>query len=143
MIADIETYRKWMAKHQPVAQSEATYLDKANDLLNLNQRRIENSLQTIHTTTNNTTTTTPTQLTALMMSMTAATALPMLLFRILSGFTSRITVILLLLPPLAFLPMPIPTPKPHSPITTLLPGMEAWHFLFVYFCMLILAALVI
>jgi len=142
MTADIETYRKWMAKHQPVAECEATYLDKANDLLNLNQQRTDNSIQTINTTAT-TTTTTPTQLTALMMSMTAATALPMLLFRILSGFTSRITVILLLLPSLAFLPMPILTPKPHAPVTTLLPGMEPWHFLFVYLGMLILAALVI
>jgi hypothetical protein len=140
MTADIVTYRKWMAKHQPVAESETTYLDKANDLLNLNQQRTNNSIQTSST---NNSTTTPTQLTALMMSMTAGTALPMLLFRILSGFTSRITVILLLLPSLAFLPMPLPTPKAHAPVTTLLPGMEPWHFLFVYFGMLILAALVI
>jgi hypothetical protein len=139
-----------MAKHQPVAESEATYLEKAEDLLNLNQHRADNGhLQTnnnkIMTMTTTTTTTTPTQLTALLISMTAATALPMLLFRLLSGFTSRVTVILLLLPSLAFLPLPMSmsTPKHQSPAATLLPGMETWHFLFVYFGMLILAALVI
>ncbi len=115
-----------MAENKPVAEAEATYLDKEDDLLSLAQQTSDMDSRPV----------TPTQPTALMMAITSATALPILLFRIIPGFTSRITVILLLVPSVAFMP------KPQGP-GSLLDGKESRQFLFVYFGVLILAALVI
>lgn len=124
--ADVERYRSWMAENKPVAEAEATYLDKENDLLSLTQPKSDPSLKP----------STSTQPTALMIAITSATALPILLFRIIPSFTSRITVVLLLLPSMAFVP------KPQA-ACSLLTGKEPRHFLFVYFGVLMLAALVI
>jgi hypothetical protein len=122
----VESYRKWMMENKPVAEAEATYLDKKNDLLSLTQ-------QTPASPPNPTS---PTQLTALMMAITSATALPIILFRIIPGFSSRITIILLLVPSIAFIPKPEAT-------GSLFNGKESRHFLLVYFGVLVFAALVI
>lgn len=124
---DVERYRKWMVENKPVADAEAAYLEKQNDLLSLNQPKSDPKTKL-----------TPilTQPTALMMTITSATALPILLFRIIPGFSSRITVILLLLPFVAFIPKLDAT-------ASLLNRKESQHFLSVYFGVLVLSALVI
>lgn len=128
MAQDVHKYRAWMAENKPIVEAEATYLDKENDLLSLNRQ----------TPNSNLTTTSSIHPTALMMTITSATALPILLFRIIPGFTSRISIILLLLPSLACIP------KSHTiPSLSSFTGRELTHFLFMYFGLLILAALVI
>ncbi len=116
-----------MAENKPVAEAESTYLHQEKDLLTLTQKiNPSNGHQT-----------SPTQLTALIMAIvTSATALPILLFRIIPGFSSRITVIVLLVPFITFVPKP--------PGTELLfTWGESRHFLIVYFGALVFAALVI
>ena len=115
-----------MTENKPVADAEATYLDKENDLLNLVQQQTDPNLHF----------STPSRLTAVMIAITSATALPILLFRIIPGCSSRISVILLLVPSAAFLP------KPQLAVP-LMVGTESRRFLLVYFGALILGALII
>jgi hypothetical protein len=115
-----------MADNKPVAETEATYLQKEDDLMSLNHQQ----------STTDAKPTSSTHLTALMMAITSATALPIFLFRIIPGFSSRITVILLLVPSVAFMPK-------FQATGSFLNGRESRHFLCVYFGVLIFAALVI
>lgn len=123
---DIERYRQWMEEHKPVAAAETTYLDKENDLLSLVPQPSDSNSES----------STPTETTFLPMAVISATALPILLFRIIPSFTSRISVILLLLPSVAFMPQP-----PNSVL--LIDGTNSRHFLCLYFGVLTLAALII
>ncbi|ERF69783.1 hypothetical protein EPUS_07039 [Endocarpon pusillum Z07020] len=122
---DIETYHKWMTENKPVVDAEATYLDKKNDLLSLVQQKKELNLKF----------STP-RLAAIMIAITSATALPILLFRIIPAFNSRVTVILLLAPSAAFL-------AKSQLAGSLMVGTELRRFLLVYFGALILGALII
>ena len=119
-------FRNWMAENKPVAEAEAMYLDKEDDLLSLNRQRSDSTVKSA----------TPTQITSLMMVITSATALPILLFRIIPGLTSRITIVLFLVPSIAFMSKPEAT-------GSLINGRESRHFLFVYVGVLTLAALTI
>lgn len=123
---DVERYRQWMAEKRPVARAETRYLDKENDLLSLLQQPSNPKAAS----------STPIQPTILLMAIISATALPILLFRLMPSFTSRITLILLLLPFVAL------TPTHHTTIL-LIDGTEARHFQSLYFGVLILAALII
>jgi hypothetical protein len=123
---DVEKYRKWMAENKPIVEAEARYLDVETDLLSLTQQKPDPPPKSPSSS----------QLTALMMAITSATALPILLFRIRPGFASRLTVILLLVPSVVFMP------KAHAPGSLLSPR-ESRQFLFVYFGVLVFAALVI
>lgn len=115
-----------MTENKPVIDAEATYLGKTNDLLNLVQQKKDPDLKF----------STPSQLAAIMIAITSATALPIFLFRIIPSFTSRITVILLLAPSAAFL-----AKSQHA--GPLMVGMESRRFLLVYFGALILGAVII
>jgi hypothetical protein len=124
---DIDQYRKWMVENKAIAEAEAAYLHKDNDLLNLNQGKADTIARPI----------TPFQPTALMMVITSATALPIVLFRIVPGFTSRLTIILLLVPSVTIVQ------KGQAATGSLFSWTECRNFLFVYFGVLTLAALVI
>lgn len=115
-----------MIENKPVIDAEATYLDKKNDLLNLVQQNKDPNLNF----------STPSQLAAIMIAITSATALPILLFRIIPAFTSRVTVILLLAPSAAFL-------AKSQLAGPLMIGAESRRFILVYFGALILGAVII
>lgn len=115
-----------MAENKPIAEAEATYLDKENDLLSLTQLKS-------NTTENPISSNPPTPL---MIAIISVTAIPILLFRIIPGLISRITVILLFVSSIACMS------KPQAP-GSFFNGRESRHFLFVYLGVLVLAALVI
>lgn len=128
---DIARYRAWMAEHEPVAQAEATYLDRAQDLL---------TLSVTQQPTPSTHLLPLPSLTLALITSTTATALPILLFRIVPAFSSRLTVILLLVPSLSFIPRPA-----GIGVEGLWNGQgrEARQFWLVYLTVLVFAALVV
>lgn len=123
---DVKRYREWMEQKRPVARAESRYLDKENDLLSLTQQPSDPKAAS----------STPIQPTILLMAIISATALPILLFRLIPSFTSRISLILLLLPFVALIPK-------HHTTVLLIDGTESRNFQSLYFGVLILAALII
>lgn len=115
-----------MVENKPIAEAESTFLDQQNDLLSLTQQKPDSSHKSPA----------PPPPTTLMMAITPATALPILLFRIIPGFSSRLTVVLLLAPSVAFI-------SKLQAAGSFFDERESRHFLFMYFGVLILAALLI
>jgi hypothetical protein len=123
---DMESYRRWMGEHRPVVELEAAYLHKGNDLLRLDHRKSDASSNSILSGSS----------TSLMIIIASATALPILLFHLLPGLASRLSVILLLAPSIALVPKCLAA-------APLLGENESKQYLFVYFGGLMLAALVV
>jgi hypothetical protein len=116
-----------MSGNAPIVEVETMFLAKEDDLLTLNEQSSNSNVKPPRSAA---------QLTALMMTVTASTALPVLLFRICPGVASRLSVILLLAPFVAFVQKPPRTELLHD-------CRDLTHFMYFYLGALVLSALVV